>query len=80
MDLRWNKQLIFCPFPRHDAKEIQKIPINIIGGKDGLYWACTKNGKYTVSSGYEQAKKCKDCDSAMGDKTRKRNYGIPFEN
>lgn len=56
---RWNLDLISELFSDEEAQAILKILLSSIGVKDRFVWMSTKNGQYTVSSGYtvEQARR-----------------------
>ncbi|KAL3536253.1 hypothetical protein ACH5RR_004714 [Cinchona calisaya] len=57
---QWNIPMLKEIFSDHDCHLIQKIPLSLQGGKDRYHWAYTKNGNYTVKSGYVQAKSMQD--------------------
>lgn len=55
----WNQAVIRNLFSEKEAQAILKIPISIMGEKDRLYWRDTKDGQYSVASGYNTAQRLK---------------------
>ncbi|WP_288831198.1 hypothetical protein, partial [uncultured Paraburkholderia sp.] len=53
----WNKELLNQLFSEEEKKAILNIPVSSLGLKDRLIWQATKDGQYTVASGYKWAKK-----------------------
>ncbi|KAL5542393.1 hypothetical protein UlMin_010103 [Ulmus minor] len=51
----WNKALIEYLFNAKDAKAILSLPIGSFEHDDVLFWNFTKDGDYTVKSGYKVA-------------------------
>lgn len=54
----WNERLVRQVFAEDDAKVILRTPISALGVTDRLTWHFTKDGQYSVNSGYTVAKKC----------------------
>ena len=48
----WNRELIFANFHRDDMEAIFRIPLSRRQVQDTLMWLHTKNGYYSVRSGY----------------------------
>ncbi|XVF55323.1 hypothetical protein PTKIN_Ptkin06aG0027900 [Pterospermum kingtungense] len=48
----WDIELISDVFDQRDVREISSIPLSRHGGHDQMIWHCTKNGRYSVKSGY----------------------------
>ena len=53
---QWDKELLNKIFSREMAQKIAKIPLSIYQRKDRLIWNHSRNGEYTVRSGYALAK------------------------
>ena len=53
----WRRDLILETFHINDAKAICNIPLSRRRGVDSVVWLLTKNGKYSVRSGYHKARK-----------------------
>ncbi|GLT59332.1 hypothetical protein SLA2020_321580 [Shorea laevis] len=51
----WRRELIMSTFNPHEAQLILSIPLSWMRRSDGWTWAFTRNGNYTVRSGYHQA-------------------------
>lgn len=49
---RWNLELIYSSFWTHEAAAICSIPLPLNPAPDRLCWHFTKNGVYSVKSGY----------------------------
>lgn len=49
---RWNLELIYSSFWTHEADAICSIPLPLNPAPDRLCWHFTKNGVYSVKSGY----------------------------
>lgn len=58
-DCPWNKVSDFIKQPADEVRAIVKIPISVTNSPDIVIWNHTKNGSYTVKSGYAQAYKAK---------------------
>ncbi|XP_027148760.1 uncharacterized protein LOC113749274 [Coffea eugenioides] len=52
----WNKAVVHEIFNAEDCKRILATPLSLYGGKDKLIWPYSKNGEYSVRSGYMVAK------------------------
>lgn len=52
----WNEELLYQLFSEKECLSIQKIPVSSLGLTDKLIWHSTKNGQYSVKSGYKLAK------------------------
>ncbi|XP_027177880.1 uncharacterized protein LOC113777029 [Coffea eugenioides] len=50
---RWNRNIIFRNFNRHDAHKILAIPLSLSEREDSFYWQPKAGGQYTVNSGYK---------------------------
>lgn len=48
----WDRELIVAAFHREDAEAILRIPMSHRLVSDAMTWLYTKNGEYTVRSGY----------------------------
>ncbi|KAL5560150.1 hypothetical protein UlMin_036361 [Ulmus minor] len=57
----WNKALIEYLFNADDAKAILSLPIGSLDHDDVLFWHHTKDGDYTVKSGYKVALESRGC-------------------
>ncbi|KAL5555861.1 hypothetical protein UlMin_038097 [Ulmus minor] len=57
----WNKTLIEYLFNADDAKAIPSLPIGSFDHDDILFWHHTKDGDYTVKSGYKVALESRGC-------------------
>ena len=55
----WKLEKIKDWILKEDYKAIQDIPICQQGGKDVFIWPFTKNGEYSIRSGYHKAKEGK---------------------
>ena len=53
----WRRDLILDTFHINDAKAICNIPLSRRKGVDSVVWLHTKNGVYSVRSGYHKARK-----------------------
>ena len=51
----WDKDLVCSVFLPYEVDYILSIPISHTFPEDVLAWAWTKNGNFTVSSGYKVA-------------------------
>ena len=51
----WNKALIEYLFNDEDANAILSLPIGSFNHDDVIFWHFTKDGDYTVKSGYKIA-------------------------
>lgn len=51
-NVMWNEQLVRQLFTVVEAEAILNIPLNRRGCEDVRFWVGSKNGKYTVKSGY----------------------------
>ncbi|MCI08655.1 reverse transcriptase-like protein, partial [Trifolium medium] len=49
----WNRQLLFNLFLHFEAEQIAQIPIVNLSRPDEFSWPKTKDGEYTVKSGYQ---------------------------
>jgi hypothetical protein len=49
---QWDEELLQSLFISVDVQRILRIPLNSHGFDDFIAWAATKNGKYSVRSGY----------------------------
>jgi hypothetical protein len=52
---KWNKELIRAMFARDDAEAILGIPESESGIEDVMRWHYSKDGEYSVKSGYRVA-------------------------
>lgn len=52
----WNTELLNQIFSEAKVKVIMRIPVSSMGAKDRLLWNTTRNGQYTIASGYQAAK------------------------
>ena len=52
----WDRELIATAFHKEDADAILRIPLSSRAVSDVLFWLHTKNGEYTVKSGYQTAR------------------------
>ena len=61
---KWDKERIEASFHKFDAEAILKILLSRRLVQDSIVWIHTKNGKYSVKSGYHIAKQLKldDCN------------------
>ncbi|XWS22129.1 hypothetical protein CRYUN_Cryun29cG0007900 [Craigia yunnanensis] len=50
--MQWNRELLDMLFSSADGIQIAAIPITKINSPDKLVWHFTKDGNYTVRSGY----------------------------
>ncbi|KAK7281570.1 hypothetical protein RIF29_09681 [Crotalaria pallida] len=50
--IRWNRPLIYSIFSESEAAHIEKIPLRNIMNHDSLFWPYSKDGDYSVRSGY----------------------------
>ncbi|KAL5562410.1 hypothetical protein UlMin_032157 [Ulmus minor] len=57
----WNKALIEYLFNANDVKAILSLPIGSFEHDDVLFWHFTKDGEYTVKSGYKVALDSRGC-------------------
>ncbi|KAL5572866.1 hypothetical protein UlMin_022463 [Ulmus minor] len=57
----WNKALIEYLFNANDVKAILSLPIGSLEHDDVLFWHFTKDGDYTVKSGYKVALDSRGC-------------------
>ncbi|KAL5554514.1 hypothetical protein UlMin_041915 [Ulmus minor] len=57
----WNKALIEYLFNADDVKAILSLPIGSFDHDDVLFWHYTKDGNYTVKSGYKVALESRGC-------------------
>lgn len=62
--LNWNKRLIYNNFNKQEADAICRIPISRGNQPDRIGWKFSRNGHYSVKSGYWVAKKFKDGSSS----------------
>ncbi|KAI8548093.1 hypothetical protein RHMOL_Rhmol07G0245500 [Rhododendron molle] len=51
----WKKELLTKVVTQEEMQELLSIPISQVNRKDHLVWHYTKNGSYSVKSGYHQA-------------------------
>ncbi|KAI8551674.1 hypothetical protein RHMOL_Rhmol06G0204500 [Rhododendron molle] len=51
----WKKELLTKVVTQEEMQEILSVPISQVNRKDHLVWHYTKNGSYSVKSGYHQA-------------------------
>lgn len=63
----WNDNLLTQFFCIDDIQAIKNTPISIMGLADRMVWSHTKDGQYTVNSGYKLSKDL--------DRRRKGNEG-----
>ena len=69
---KWDKERIEASFHKFDAKAILKIPLSRRLVQDLIVWIHTKNGKYSVKSGYHIAKQLKLDDYNDGECSSQR--------
>lgn len=55
---RWYEHLVRQLFPNHISEAILDIPLNRRGCEDIRFWSGSKNGKYSVKSGYHVDTNC----------------------
>ena len=79
----WRRDLILDTFHINDAKAICNIPLSRRKGVDSVVWLHTKNGVYSVRSGYHKARKemiieswAKSSSSAEGQQIWKVLWGL----
>lgn len=53
----WNKELLKQLFTEEEVTNIIQIPVSSLGTKDRLIWMPSRNGQYTVTTGYKTEKK-----------------------
>ena len=66
----WNREFIEANFHREDAKAILSMPLSCRNASDLLMWLHTKNGEYTMRSGYHIARGITKQESDMGECSR----------
>ncbi|WP_157056330.1 hypothetical protein, partial [Candidatus Burkholderia verschuerenii] len=49
----WNIELLRRLFSEEEVNAIKQVPVSSLGVQDRLVWCHTKNGQYSVSSGYK---------------------------
>ncbi|KAK6164048.1 hypothetical protein DH2020_000912 [Rehmannia glutinosa] len=69
----WNFTLLHEWFCTEDIKAIKTIPIRRPDCQDRIVWHYTKNGSYTVKSGYQIAKVLADMEEGVPSTSRERN-------
>ncbi|XP_021859944.2 uncharacterized protein [Spinacia oleracea] len=48
----WRSEVIRDAFTEEDCKQIMQIPLSIFHSTDSMYWSLTKDGIYSVKTGY----------------------------
>ncbi|CAN1849725.1 Putative ribonuclease H protein At1g65750 [Linum perenne] len=48
----WDAELVRDLFSEEETEEVLSIPVTSLGGEDKRVWHYSKNGEYTVKSGY----------------------------
>ncbi|XP_075670123.1 uncharacterized protein LOC142639871 [Castanea sativa] len=64
---QWDKEIIEALFHLFDVKAILKVPLSRRVVQDALVWTLTKNGRYTVKSGYHVAKQMRKEENHSGE-------------
>ncbi|KAL6546504.1 hypothetical protein OROMI_022225 [Orobanche minor] len=67
----WDRDFILTSFSEENAKRILSIPISGRSNRDVLSWAFSKNGLYSVKSGYELALNTKENHEASSSSREK---------
>lgn len=70
----WDRELIEAKFHREDAEAILCLPLSRRHASDLLIWLHTKNGEYSVRSGYHVARELSRQESNKGESSR-ADYG-----
>ncbi|KAF7807038.1 uncharacterized protein G2W53_039199 [Senna tora] len=51
-ELKWDEQKIARCLPKDVGRKVLAVPLNVLAGEDKIVWPCTKDGTYSVSTGY----------------------------
>ena len=60
---QWDRERIHALFNQFDVEAILQVPLSRRVIQDALIWSFTKNGKYTVKSGYDVTKQLRKAES-----------------
>ena len=71
----WGRQLIARSFHREDAEAIMRIPLSHGHSVDALFWLYSKNGEYSVKSGYQTARQIRSVEEGCGECSMVRSDG-----
>ena len=71
----WDRQLIVRSFHREDVEAIMRIPLSHGHAVDALLLLYSKNGEYSVKSGYQTARQIKSVEEERGECSMARNEG-----
>ena len=72
----WDRELIEARFHREDAEAILRLPLSRRHASDLLIWLHTKNGEYSVRSGYHVAKELSRQGSNKGESLKADSGGL----
>lgn len=67
----WNREFIETLFDPVDVKKFMSVPVGLIDNEDFLAWNYTKNGVYSIRSGYREALNLKDVAESSSTSTSK---------
>ncbi|XP_023873343.1 uncharacterized protein LOC111985934 [Quercus suber] len=66
----WDREMVEAKFHRSDAEAILHIPLSHRYVPDMIYWLHTKDGEYSVKSGYHIARLISKQDADVGESSR----------
>ena len=71
---QWDREWIQALFHQFDAKAILQVPLSRRVVQDSLVWLFTKNGRYSVTSGYHVVKLLKMAESSSEEASESKHF------